>query len=174
MCEGEWMGVSGGQGVSLVWPRAIVRYGHIDANALWPRPSCRGCRQKPANVSSSNTHKSQEPCLMAHQHRQKASGHLDGCDLVLCKLAFWGLFTQLVHCEIMWSYELKLENHLNLTISPSDHKSKYIMITIKPNKTITNIIRHSDQTIQHCYKMSTNKCSHSVVVKRFKTEHMFL
>ena len=115
-CKGEGMGVSGGQRGKSSLTGAMVRYGHIDANALWPRPSCRGCRQKPANVSSSKTHKSQEPCLMAHQHRQKASGHLDGCDLVLCKLAFWGLFTQLVHCEIMWSYELKLENHLNLTI----------------------------------------------------------
>ena len=88
---------------------SMVRYGHIDANALWPWPSCRGCRQKPANVSSSKAHKSQEQCLMAHQHRQKASGHLDGCDLVLCKLAFWGLFTQLVHCKIMWSYDKTTE-----------------------------------------------------------------
>ena len=78
-CKGEGMGVSGGQ-------RAMVRYGHIDANALWPRPLCRVCRQKPANVSSSKTHKRQEPCLMAHQHRQKARGHLDDTSLVLCKL----------------------------------------------------------------------------------------
>ena len=42
-CKGEGMGVSGGQ-------RAMVRYGHIDANALWPLPLCRVCRQKPANV----------------------------------------------------------------------------------------------------------------------------
>src|SRR4029434_10596377 len=65
---------------------AIARYGHIDANALWPQLSCGGCRQKPTNVSSSKTHKSQEPCLMAHQHRQKARGHLDGTSLVLCQL----------------------------------------------------------------------------------------
>ena len=93
--------VSGGQRGKSSLTGAIARYGHIDANALWPQQSCRGCRQKPTNVSRSKTHKSQEPCLMAHQHRQKASVHLDGCDLVLCKLAFWGLFTQLVHCEIM-------------------------------------------------------------------------
>ena len=114
MCVGVWMGVSGGQRVILAWPRAIVRYGHIDANALWPRPSCRGCRQKPANVSSSKTHKSQEPCLMAHQHRQKARGHLDGCGLVLCKLTFWGLFTQFVQCEIMWGYDKETEIYVCL------------------------------------------------------------
>ena len=89
-CKGEGMGVSGGQRGKSSLTGAMVRYGHIDANALWPRPLCRVCRQKPANVSSSKTHKRQEPCLMAHQHRQKASGHLDGCDLVLCKLTFGG------------------------------------------------------------------------------------
>ena len=82
-CKGEGMGVSGGQ-------RAMVRYGHIDANALWPLPLCRVCRQKPTNVSSFKTHKRQEPCLMAHQHKQKARGHLDGTSLVLCKLTFGG------------------------------------------------------------------------------------
>src|SRR4029434_99783 len=69
--------------------------GHIWSYQVWMlmsllQPSCRGCRQKPTNVSSSKTHKSQEPCLMAHQHKQKARGHLDGTSLVLCKLTFGG------------------------------------------------------------------------------------
>ena len=78
--------MSGGQRGKSSLTGAIARYGHIDANGLWPQPSCGGCRQKPTNVSSSKTHKSQEPCLMAHQHRQKARGHLDDTSLVLCKL----------------------------------------------------------------------------------------
>src|SRR4029434_1155294 len=70
-CKGEGMGVSGGQREKSSLTGAMVRYGHIDANALWPQPSCADCRQKPTNVSGCKTHKSQEPCLMAPQHRQK-------------------------------------------------------------------------------------------------------
>src|SRR4029434_10882455 len=101
MCKGRgWvcLEVKGGKfdrGYSQVWPYTV------DVNDLWLQPFCRGCRQKPTNVSGSKTHKSQEPGLMAHQHRQKARGHLDGCGLVLCKLTFWGLFTQLVQCKFI-------------------------------------------------------------------------
>lgn len=59
------MGVSGGQRRKSILTGSIARYGHIDAHALWPQPSCGGCRQKPTHVSSSKTHRSQEPCLMA-------------------------------------------------------------------------------------------------------------
>ena len=71
MCVGEEMGVSGGQRGKSSLTGAIARYGHIDANAFWPPPSCGGCRQKPNNVSGSKTHKRQETCVMAPQHRQK-------------------------------------------------------------------------------------------------------